>query len=113
MMDASPDEFFSLFVYGTLKRGFDNHDRFCRGVIGIEEAAVSGELYDLPFGFPALVVARENIYASGTSDYLLDAATQRQLNDSVSQGQNEEGTPVSGELSSPGDTASTGAYSFR
>lgn len=31
-----------LFVHGTLKRGFWNHDRFCRGVLTVENAVVSG-----------------------------------------------------------------------
>ncbi|PLS83883.1 MAG: gamma-glutamylcyclotransferase [Actinobacteria bacterium] len=62
-----------LFVYGTLKQGERNHDRFCRGVTKVEEATVRGRLYDLPFGFPALVVPEEDVHAVGTGDYLADA----------------------------------------
>lgn len=72
---------FALFVYGTLKCGFGNHDRFCRGVLSIEEAAVCGELYDLPFGFPALVVAEDFVWTIGTGDPTQDAATQHRLNE--------------------------------
>jgi gamma-glutamylcyclotransferase (GGCT)/AIG2-like uncharacterized protein YtfP len=38
---------------------------------------VRGWLYDLPYGFPALVVPAESILATGTTDYLDDAEKQR------------------------------------
>ena len=63
----------TLFVYGTLKRGHSNHDRFCRGVLDVREATARGRLYDLPFGFPALVVPKEDVRAEGTADYPADA----------------------------------------
>jgi gamma-glutamylcyclotransferase (GGCT)/AIG2-like uncharacterized protein YtfP len=63
----------TLFVYGTLKRGHSNHDRFCRGVLDVKEATARGRLYELPFGFPALVVPKEDVRAEGTSDYPADA----------------------------------------
>lgn len=69
----------SIFFYGTLKRGQINHDRFCSGYSHATEATVRGRLYDLPFGFPALVVPQENILATGTGNPLLDASTQRRL----------------------------------
>lgn len=62
-----------VFVYGTLKRGQRNHERFCRGALAVREATVRGRLYDLPFGYPALVVPKEDVRATGTGDYLLDA----------------------------------------
>ncbi len=65
----------SVFVYGTLKRGFANHDRFCRDAIDIQPATVWGRLYDLG-AYPALEVPEEFILAHGTSDPLADAATQ-------------------------------------
>lgn len=77
-------DFFFLFVYGTLKRGFRNHAGYCNGVLEIEAAAVWGELYDLPYGYPALVVPPETIRANGTLDPLLDVATQHRLNMSSS-----------------------------
>lgn len=43
-----------IFVYGTLKKGFRNHDRFCGNAIGIEPATVNGKLYDTGWGFPAM-----------------------------------------------------------
>jgi gamma-glutamylcyclotransferase (GGCT)/AIG2-like uncharacterized protein YtfP len=63
----------TLFAYGTLKRGHSNHERFCRGVLDVREATARGRLYDLPFGFPALVVPKEDVRAEGTSDYPADA----------------------------------------
>ena len=39
----------------------------------MREATVRGRLYDLPFGFPALVVPKEDVLAMGTGEYLSDA----------------------------------------
>lgn len=66
----------NVFVYGTLKRGERNHGRFCQGVLSVEAAVVQGRLYDLPYGFPALVVPEANVRASGTTDYHSDAEKQ-------------------------------------
>lgn len=72
-----------LFVYGTLKRGFWNHDRFCRGVLDIQEAVVRGRLYEMPSGIPVLQVPNEDILAHGTEDPLADLATQVLLSGQV------------------------------
>ncbi len=64
-----------LFVYGTLKRGYGNHDHFCRGALEFREAQVRGRLYDGP-GFPVLEVPAEDVLAGGTADPLADVATQ-------------------------------------
>ena len=69
----------TLFFYGTLKRGHANHDRFCRGYLRVEEATVRGRLYDLQFGYPALVVPEEDIRAVGTADPVSDASGQQTL----------------------------------
>ena len=66
-----------MFFYGTLKRGQRNHDRYCSGALRVEEATVRGELYDLPFGYPALVVPEESIHAVGTGDPTRDVEEQR------------------------------------
>jgi gamma-glutamylcyclotransferase (GGCT)/AIG2-like uncharacterized protein YtfP len=65
-----------LFVYGTLKRGQRNHERFCQGLISAQDATVRGRIYDLPSGFPALVVPEGDVRAVGTVDYLADVDTQ-------------------------------------
>lgn len=69
----------TCFVYGTLKRGFWNHDRFCRNAIDIQPATTWGRLYQLPAGYPALEVPESAILAHGTADPLADAATQARL----------------------------------
>lgn len=65
-----------LFVYGTLKRGCWNHDRFCRGVLDVQEAVVRGRLYEMPSGIPVLQVPEDDILARGTADPLADVTTQ-------------------------------------
>jgi len=65
-----------IFVYGTLKRGQRNHERFCRGALAAREATVRGRLYDLPYGFPTLVVPKGDVQATGTGEYLSDARTR-------------------------------------
>ena len=70
-----------LFVYGTLKRGFWNHDRFCRGVLDIREAEVRGRLYEMHSGIPVLQVPDGDVLAHGTSDVSADVATQARLSE--------------------------------
>src|ERR687890_1773153 len=65
-----------MFFYGTLKRGERNHERFCGGALRVEEGAVRGDVYDLPFGYPALVVPEESIHDFGTGDSRRDAEEQ-------------------------------------
>ena len=72
-----------LFVYRTLKRGFWNHDRFCRGVLDIREALVRGRLYEIHSGIPVLQVPDEDILAHGTVDPLADVDTQARLSEQV------------------------------
>jgi gamma-glutamylcyclotransferase (GGCT)/AIG2-like uncharacterized protein YtfP len=61
-----------MFFYGTLKRGGSNH-AYCRGGRMTAEARVEGLLYDLPEGYPALVVPEASVLAVGTGDPLRDA----------------------------------------
>jgi len=68
-----------MFFYGTLKRGERNHERFCDGALRVEEGAVRGDVYDLPFGYPALVVPRESIHAFGTGNFARDVEKQWRL----------------------------------
>ena len=74
-----------LFVYGTLKRGYWNHERFCQGVLSVEEASVIGRLYEFPSGIPILEVPPEHILAHGTSDPLADVATQERFSQHLAQ----------------------------
>jgi len=68
-----------LFVFGTLKRGYWNHEWFCRGVLSVEEAVVQGRLYELSSGILVLEVPEADVLAHGTSDPLADVATQARL----------------------------------
>lgn len=86
----------NVFVYGTLKRGQRNHERFCRGVLTVREATVRGRLYDLPYGYPAVVVPEEDMRAIGTRDYLAD--TERQKHASSGTQASSEWGIVHGEL---------------
>jgi len=70
------DNHLRLFVYGTLKKGFWNHDRFCTRAASIEPATTWGRLYHLPAGFPALEVPESSILVTGTADPLADTRTQ-------------------------------------
>lgn len=79
-----PGTTFSLFAYGTLKRGFANHDRYCRDATEVVDASVRGWLYDLPFGFPAVVVPPETIHTTGTADHAGDAEVQRRFSGALS-----------------------------
>jgi len=79
-----------LFVYGTLKRGFWNHDRFCRGVLAVEDALVRGRLFETSSGIPVLQVPEEDILAVGTTNPLADVATQARV---VARMSNPEPTP--------------------
>jgi gamma-glutamylcyclotransferase (GGCT)/AIG2-like uncharacterized protein YtfP len=73
------DNHLRLFVYGTLKKGFWNFDRFCTRAISIEPATTWGRLYQLPAGFPALEVPESSILATGTADPLADTRTQNSI----------------------------------
>jgi gamma-glutamylcyclotransferase (GGCT)/AIG2-like uncharacterized protein YtfP len=73
------DNHLRLFVYGTLKKGFWNFDRFCTRVTSIEPATTWGRLYQLPAGFPALEVPESSIPATGTADPLADTRTQNAI----------------------------------
>lgn len=52
-----------LFVYGSLKRGFGNYNRFCRGVHAMEDTQIEGSLYLMPTGYPALRLSESLVLA--------------------------------------------------
>ncbi|MDQ3841348.1 MAG: gamma-glutamylcyclotransferase [Actinomycetota bacterium] len=61
------------------------------------EATVRGRLYDLPFGFPALLVPEADIQATGTTDYLTDVELQSHAQTGPQESSPNWGT-VHGEL---------------
>lgn len=66
-----------LFVYGSLKRGYDNHERYCATATRIEPAHLWGRLYGLKYGFPALELPEDAVLASGSPDPLVDLRRQQ------------------------------------
>ena len=68
-----------IVVYGSLKRGFWNHEPFCASAISIQHATVRGRLYELPSGIPVLEVPEKDIVAHGSADILKDIAMQCRL----------------------------------
>lgn len=67
------------FVYGTLKRGYWNHESFCGGAVSIEQATLRGRLYELPSGIPMLQVPEDDIIAVGTVDVPTDTRLQAEF----------------------------------
>ncbi|HOV76239.1 MAG TPA: gamma-glutamylcyclotransferase [Candidatus Hydrogenedentes bacterium] len=74
-----------LFAYGSLKRGFWNHERFCAGAVSIEEAVVRGRLYETTSGLPVLQVPEAEILANGTAAPCADVATQARFEAEMAQ----------------------------
>ncbi len=83
ILNTKPEEsrqtIIRLFVYGTLKRGNWNHNRFCSNATDIQPAVVWGRLYHFHAGFPILEVPQQQILAHGTASPLADAITQHQF----------------------------------
>ena len=101
-----------LFVYGTLKRGFRNHRHFCQGVVLVEEGWLRGRLYQLPPGYPGLLIPEQDVVAEGTADPLRDAAMDEHILPEIRRERSAEGhaeggqwSPVWGEILVFGDPA--------
>ncbi|MCX7594517.1 MAG: gamma-glutamylcyclotransferase [Fischerella sp.] len=57
-----------VFVYGTLKPGEVNYQRYCdRKVVNATKAFALGKLFDLPQGYPAMTPGDSRVYG-----YLLE-----------------------------------------
>lgn len=59
---------FELFVYGSLRRGGEFHERFCAGFLDVRDATVEGRLSLLPSGYRILEVPEAEILMEGTAD---------------------------------------------
>lgn len=96
---------FRLFVYGTLKRGYWNHDTYCRSAVSVEEATVRGRLYELPSAIPVMLVPDDDILAVG-SDRVLDDILRQDTTDVPGDDRLADGwDEVHGELISFADPA--------
>ncbi|NET37544.1 MAG: gamma-glutamylcyclotransferase [Cyanothece sp. SIO1E1] len=52
-----------VFVYGTLKPGEANYPRYCAGKVAMAIPAIArGQLFALPFGYPAMMHGDDWIY---------------------------------------------------
>lgn len=74
-----PPEQFTIFAYGTLKRGFSLHGAYCAGAVSIRRAHIRGRLFRGPEGYPFLKIPEEDILAPGTADPVADAALQARM----------------------------------
>lgn len=69
-----------VFVYGTLKPGEINYQRYCAGKVSQEQPAIAqGQLFALPMGYPAMVVG--NGWVSGFLLSFPDSAILRVLDE--------------------------------
>jgi gamma-glutamylcyclotransferase (GGCT)/AIG2-like uncharacterized protein YtfP len=68
-----------LFVYGSLKRGFSNHNRFCRGVHTMEDTQIEGSLYLMPTGYPVMRLSESLLLARAATNCAADIETQERL----------------------------------
>ena len=69
----------AMVAYGTLKRGYWNHEPYCSEAISIEPVTVRGRLYELGSGIPVLEVPGKDIVGVGSSDILGDLALQQRM----------------------------------
>ena len=69
-----------VFVYGTLKPGGVNYQRYCAGKVSAEQPAIAqGKLFALPMGYPAMVVG--DSWVSGFLLSFPDSAMLRVLDE--------------------------------
>ena len=68
-----------VFVYGTLKHSYWNHDKYMSGSTAMEPATILGRLHIRHTGTPILEIPAENILARGSQHYNADAETQRRF----------------------------------
>lgn len=72
-----PSARISVFVYGTLKPGEFYYPQYCEGkCVEAREARVKGQLFDLPFGYPAMTEGEGVVYG-----YLFQFADEQILRD--------------------------------
>ena len=59
-----PSEKLKVFVYGSLRTGFFNYDKYLKGkVLSCKHGKVKGKLYDMPHkGYPAVISGDDDIY---------------------------------------------------
>ncbi len=68
-----------IFVYGTLKRGFPNHNQYCTGALRVCPAWLRGKLFTLTAEIPAMIVPNEDILVLGTVNAVADIEAQEKF----------------------------------
>lgn len=67
-----------VFVYGTLKPGEANYQRYCAGkLVNVQRAIALGKLFALPLGYPAMTVGDTPV--QGYLLYFADAENLTEL----------------------------------
>ncbi|WP_414576566.1 gamma-glutamylcyclotransferase [Anabaena sp. CCY 9402-a] len=52
-----------VFVYGTLKPGEVNYQKYCAGlVVDTQRCTTLGQLFTLPMGYPAMTIGKELVH---------------------------------------------------
>ncbi|HEY9748165.1 MAG TPA: gamma-glutamylcyclotransferase family protein, partial [Allocoleopsis sp.] len=58
-----PMDFLQVFVYGTLKPGEVNYQRYCAGKVTAEIPAIArGQLFALSLGYPAMTAGTQTVH---------------------------------------------------
>lgn len=68
-----------VFVYGTLKRGYWNHDRCMKSFVSVEPATIVGRIHLRHTRTPILEIPPPHVLAFGTTDCSADLRTQERL----------------------------------
>jgi gamma-glutamylcyclotransferase (GGCT)/AIG2-like uncharacterized protein YtfP len=80
-----------IFVYGTLKKGFSNHERYCKGLLCAEPAYLTGKLFKLTARIPIMIVPDEHILAQGSRDIAADMQLQEKMESLPRKGKPDKG----------------------
>jgi gamma-glutamylcyclotransferase (GGCT)/AIG2-like uncharacterized protein YtfP len=97
-----------VFVYGTLKPGEANYQRYCAGkVVNAKRAVTLGKLFALPMGYPAMTPGQNqvhgyllcfsNLEVLSALDYLEDYQSNRPMLENLYNRQQVEVYDLQGE----------------
>ncbi len=65
-----------IFAYGTLKRGYSNHDLYCSGVLRVYPAWVRGKLFKTDSEIPVMKIPNEDVLLHGSASVTADIEAQ-------------------------------------
>ncbi|ALF52824.1 hypothetical protein ACX27_08070 [Nostoc piscinale CENA21] len=98
-----------VFVYGTLKPGEANYQKYCAGkVVNTKRAVVLGQLFALPMGYPGMILGQNQVHGYLLSfsdpqvlqalDYLEDYQPHRSISENLYNRQRVEVYTPQGEI---------------